>query len=156
MTIDTIFMCFCEDCDHNDGIEKPYFMSTGLMVSENLHNISRASNYREYGNLNFSEFLGRDNYCLTAFSFVGIRWKQLKGSRSHEEKEVCRQKPGRASWKGRNGKLCDNSRCCLMEIRMNDVILFRTFLRICFEYGINMSHFQHLNFFQHQICQYRL
>ena len=49
MTIDTIFMCFCEDCDHNDGIEKPYFMSTGLMVSENLHNISRASNYRVTG-----------------------------------------------------------------------------------------------------------
>ena len=48
MTIDTIFMCFCEDCDHNDGIEKPYFMSTGLMVSENLHKIIRASNYREY------------------------------------------------------------------------------------------------------------
>ena len=69
MTIDTIFMCFCEDCDHNDGIEKPYFMSTGLMVSENLHNISRASNYREYGNL----FYGRDNDCFTAFSFVGIR-----------------------------------------------------------------------------------
>ena len=65
MTIDTIFMCFCEDCDHNDGIEKPYFMSTGLMVSENLHNISRASNYCEY--------YGRDNDCFTAFSFVGIR-----------------------------------------------------------------------------------
>ena len=79
MTIDTIFMCFCEDCDHNDGIEKPYFMSTGLMVSENLHNISRASNYCEYGNLNSfveicrSEFYGRDNDCFTAFSFVGIR-----------------------------------------------------------------------------------
>ena len=68
MTIDTIFMCFCEDCDHNDGIEKPYFMSTGLMVSENLHNISRASNYCEYG-----KFYGRDNDCFTAFSFVGIR-----------------------------------------------------------------------------------
>ena len=49
MTIDTIFMCFCEDCDHNDGIEKPYFMSTGLMVSENFHNL-KLSYYR---NLNY-------------------------------------------------------------------------------------------------------
>ena len=31
MTIDTIFICFCEDCIHNDGVEKPYFMSKGLM-----------------------------------------------------------------------------------------------------------------------------
>ena len=33
MTIDTIFLCFCEDCDRNDGISKPYYMSKGLMVS---------------------------------------------------------------------------------------------------------------------------
>ena len=32
MTIDTLFLCFCEDCELNDGIEKPYFMSKGLMV----------------------------------------------------------------------------------------------------------------------------
>ncbi|XP_022187745.2 choline transporter-like protein 1 isoform X2 [Nilaparvata lugens] len=31
MTIDTIFICFCEDCEMNDGISKPYFMSKGLM-----------------------------------------------------------------------------------------------------------------------------
>jgi hypothetical protein len=31
MTIDTIFLCFCEDCEHNDGISKPYFMSRNLM-----------------------------------------------------------------------------------------------------------------------------
>lgn len=31
MTIDTIFICFCEDCEQNDGISKPYFMSRGLM-----------------------------------------------------------------------------------------------------------------------------
>lgn len=31
MTIDTIFICFCEDCDRNDGISKPYYMSRGLM-----------------------------------------------------------------------------------------------------------------------------
>jgi solute carrier family 44 (choline transporter-like protein), member 1 len=31
MTIDTIFLCFCEDCEQNDGIVRPYFMSRGLM-----------------------------------------------------------------------------------------------------------------------------
>ena len=37
MAIDTIFMCFCEDSEMNDGVEKPYFMSRGLMVCfENL------------------------------------------------------------------------------------------------------------------------
>ena len=33
MTIDAIFICFVEDCDMNDGVTKPYFMSMGLMVS---------------------------------------------------------------------------------------------------------------------------
>lgn len=32
MIIDTIFICFCEDCEKNDGINRPYFMSRGLMV----------------------------------------------------------------------------------------------------------------------------
>ncbi|GAB0087830.1 Choline transporter-like [Sergentomyia squamirostris] len=31
MTIDTIFICFCDDCERNDGISKPYFMPRGLM-----------------------------------------------------------------------------------------------------------------------------
>lgn len=31
MAIDTIFICFCEDCENNDGISKPYYMSRGLM-----------------------------------------------------------------------------------------------------------------------------
>lgn len=31
MAIDTLFICFCEDCDMNDGISKPYFMSKDLM-----------------------------------------------------------------------------------------------------------------------------
>lgn len=31
MTIDTIFLCFCEDCEQNDGVANPYFMSRGLM-----------------------------------------------------------------------------------------------------------------------------
>nr|XP_022315976.1 choline transporter-like protein 1 [Crassostrea virginica]XP_022315977.1 choline transporter-like protein 1 [Crassostrea virginica] len=31
LCIDTIFVCFCEDCERNDGVQKPYYMSTGLM-----------------------------------------------------------------------------------------------------------------------------
>lgn len=31
MAIDTIFLCFCEDCEENDGIIKPYYMSRSLM-----------------------------------------------------------------------------------------------------------------------------
>jgi solute carrier family 44 (choline transporter-like protein), member 1 len=27
MTLDTIFLCFSEDCKHNNGRDKPYFMS---------------------------------------------------------------------------------------------------------------------------------
>lgn len=40
MTIDTIFICFCEDCEMNDGISKPYYMSRGLM--EFVQNSKRA------------------------------------------------------------------------------------------------------------------
>jgi hypothetical protein len=31
MTVDTIFICFCEDITENDGASRPYFMSTELM-----------------------------------------------------------------------------------------------------------------------------
>lgn len=31
MTVDTIFICFCVDCEENDGASKPYYMSEGLM-----------------------------------------------------------------------------------------------------------------------------
>lgn len=31
MTVDTIFLCFCEDIVENDGISNPYFMSPELM-----------------------------------------------------------------------------------------------------------------------------
>ncbi|CAG9855650.1 unnamed protein product [Phyllotreta striolata] len=31
MAIDTVFLCFCEDCEHNDGESRPYHMSRGLM-----------------------------------------------------------------------------------------------------------------------------
>ena len=30
--IDTIFMCFCIDCEQNNGNDRPYFMNKGLMV----------------------------------------------------------------------------------------------------------------------------
>jgi solute carrier family 44 (choline transporter-like protein), member 1 len=31
MTIDTIFICFCDDCEENNGTDRPYLMSPGLM-----------------------------------------------------------------------------------------------------------------------------
>ena len=32
MVIDTIFICFCEDTERNDGsLQKPYFMSANLL-----------------------------------------------------------------------------------------------------------------------------
>lgn len=47
MTIDTIFLCFCEDCDRNDGISRPYYMSRSLMQfvqnSKKALNVSEAS-----------------------------------------------------------------------------------------------------------------
>lgn len=33
MTIDTIFVCYCEDCEENDGVSRPYYMSSGLKES---------------------------------------------------------------------------------------------------------------------------
>lgn len=31
MTLDTIFICFCVDCEENDGTSRPYFMSRKMM-----------------------------------------------------------------------------------------------------------------------------
>jgi Plasma-membrane choline transporter len=31
MTIDTIFLSFCEDCEQNNGIDRPFYMSRQLM-----------------------------------------------------------------------------------------------------------------------------
>lgn len=31
MTIDTIFLCFCEDSIQNDGLSRPFYMSRNLM-----------------------------------------------------------------------------------------------------------------------------
>ncbi|XP_018567705.1 choline transporter-like protein 1 [Anoplophora glabripennis] len=45
MAIDTIFLCFCEDCEQNDGLSRPYFMSRGLM--EFVDNSKRALDLRD-------------------------------------------------------------------------------------------------------------
>ncbi|XP_012522931.1 choline transporter-like protein 1 isoform X1 [Monomorium pharaonis] len=47
MIIDTIFICFCEDCEKNDGISRPYFMSRGLM--EFVENSKKALRQLEQG-----------------------------------------------------------------------------------------------------------
>ncbi|XP_029175076.1 choline transporter-like protein 1 isoform X2 [Nylanderia fulva] len=47
MIIDTIFLCFCEDCEKNDGISRPYFMSRGLM--EFVENSKKALRELEQG-----------------------------------------------------------------------------------------------------------
>ncbi|XP_076661586.1 choline transporter-like protein 1 isoform X3 [Halictus rubicundus] len=46
MVIDTIFICFCEDCEKNDGIGRPYFMSRGLM--EFVENSKKALKYLDH------------------------------------------------------------------------------------------------------------
>ncbi|RZC39006.1 choline transporter-like protein 1, partial [Asbolus verrucosus] len=50
MAIDTIFLCFCEDCEQNDGIVKPYYMSRGLMeFVENSKKILQIYDSRQKG-----------------------------------------------------------------------------------------------------------
>ena len=41
MAIDTIFLCFCEDSEQNDGVTKPYYMSKGLMVRKALFTLTK-------------------------------------------------------------------------------------------------------------------
>jgi hypothetical protein len=31
MTVDTIFISFCDDCEENNGMDRPYYMSRELM-----------------------------------------------------------------------------------------------------------------------------
>ncbi|XP_046568947.1 choline transporter-like protein 2 [Haliotis rubra] len=45
ITLDTIFLCFCEDCEENDGITKPYFMSKNLM--QFIDNLNKDAENRE-------------------------------------------------------------------------------------------------------------
>ncbi|XP_065201415.1 choline transporter-like protein 1 [Planococcus citri] len=35
MIVDSVFICFCEDCDINDGVQRPYYMSKEMMVFMN-------------------------------------------------------------------------------------------------------------------------
>ncbi|CAC5407572.1 SLC44A1 [Mytilus coruscus] len=42
VAIDTIFLCFCEDCERNDGVTKPYYMSKDLMKYLNDSNKMKA------------------------------------------------------------------------------------------------------------------
>ncbi|XP_041483712.1 choline transporter-like protein 1 [Lytechinus variegatus] len=45
MAIDTLFLCFCEDSERNDGIRKPYYMSKQLMsFVENAKKAQAVSN----------------------------------------------------------------------------------------------------------------
>lgn len=49
MIIDTIFLCFCEDCEKNDGMSRPYYMSRGLMsFVENSKKIIEYHDNRKY------------------------------------------------------------------------------------------------------------
>lgn len=42
MTIDAIFLCFCEDCERNDGsTERPYYMSNSLQKLTSSRNPGR-------------------------------------------------------------------------------------------------------------------
>ncbi|XP_055298745.1 choline transporter-like 2 isoform X4 [Sitodiplosis mosellana] len=48
MAVDTLFLCFLEDCERNDGSEeKPYFMSKQLMKILGRKNIIPRDQYRE-------------------------------------------------------------------------------------------------------------
>lgn len=42
MTVDTIFICYCVDSEQNDGVSRPYCMSTGLMIA--MREIKHGSN----------------------------------------------------------------------------------------------------------------
>lgn len=48
MTVDTIFLCYCEDSDQNDGCLKPFFMSDDLKrVMKRLEIAGERSDDRE-------------------------------------------------------------------------------------------------------------
>lgn len=53
MSIDTIFLCFCEDCEQNDGITRPYYMSKGLMeFVENSRKALEIHNHKQQNKVN--------------------------------------------------------------------------------------------------------
>ncbi|KAF5305606.1 hypothetical protein FQR65_LT07686 [Abscondita terminalis] len=49
MAIDSIFICFCEDCEENDGLGKPYYMSRDLMdfVENSNKSVLRSTNVEQ-------------------------------------------------------------------------------------------------------------
>ncbi len=54
MTIDTLFLCFCEDSERNDGsLERPYFMSAKL---QEVHDVMCFSAHQSIHALSWSEF----------------------------------------------------------------------------------------------------
>ncbi|CAH1976482.1 unnamed protein product [Acanthoscelides obtectus] len=59
MIIDTIFLCFCEDCEKNDGVTRPYCMSRGLM--EFVQNSGKALNIRDVPRLRSPQDRGSPN-----------------------------------------------------------------------------------------------
>ena len=62
MAIDTIFLCFCEDSERNDGITLPYYMSKGLMVRSFQLSIEKKSITFEI----FQEFVENSSKALEA------------------------------------------------------------------------------------------
>ena len=73
MAVDTIFLCFCEDSDRNDGVERPYYMSTGLMVRVKLRRIGTTqcscvsrSVFKTAFSLFFQQFLSDSEAALKA------------------------------------------------------------------------------------------
>jgi hypothetical protein len=49
MTVDTIFISFCEDCEENNGMDRPYYMSRELM--EVMYEMKHIAG----GNFNFNQ-----------------------------------------------------------------------------------------------------
>jgi len=47
MVVDALLLCFCEDCQINDGsAERPYYMNSSLMVTkQSFHCRTQEDNY---------------------------------------------------------------------------------------------------------------
>ncbi len=69
MAIDTIFLCFCEDSDRNDGIRKPYYMSKGLM--EFVTNSSKALEALETRKKRESKLKRRSSISMSRRNLMG-------------------------------------------------------------------------------------
>lgn len=105
MCIDTLFLCFCEDCERNDGINRPYYMSRGLMVRKCIilhiypsHNTgvgnqavaAMNANYSKWS-LNRGEMVAEDNNNPPVFSFhflFVLKKKREKKVQNALQKEI--------------------------------------------------------------------